>query len=76
MYEKLFEAKMYCELYDSDKMKRSLNEACASLSEYLDYRKCAEYDFFTNWYRGDLKMNVKHRLYDTKRLLGQTPDFE
>ena len=74
-YVNLYDAKIYCDSYNSDKMKESLNKACISLSEYLYARKCAEYGFFENWYRGDLKMNVKHKLYDTKRLLGQTPDF-
>ena len=56
-------------------MKESLNSACRNLEEYLNYRKCAEYGIFENWYRGDLKMNVKMHLYNTKRLLGQTPDY-
>lgn len=75
-YVNLYEAKEYCDQYKSEEMKKSLNQACSSLKDYLDYRKCAEYGYFTNWYIGDLKMNIKHKLYDTKRLLGQTPDFE
>lgn len=74
-YLKLYEAKRYCDLYESAKMKASLTAACESLEAYLNYRKCAEYGIFESWYRGDLKMNVKQRLYDTKRLLGQTPNF-
>ena len=74
-YVNLYEAKRYCDLYESEKMKTSLNEASRNLEEYLRYRKCAEYGIFANWYRGDLKMNVKQRLYDTRRLLGQTPEF-
>lgn len=74
-YVNLYEAKHYCDLYESEKMKDSLNSACRSLEEYLNYRKCAEYGIFENWYRGDLKMNVKMHLYNTKRLLGQTPDY-
>lgn len=74
-YTNLYEAKMYCDLYKSEEMKKSLSHACESLKEYLDLRKCAEYGYFANWYRGDLKMNIKHKFYDTKRLLGQTPDF-
>ncbi len=74
-YVNLYEAKKYCELYESEKMTNSLNAAAQSLEEYLKYRKRAEYGIFENWYRGDLKMNVKQHLYNTKRLLGQTPDF-
>ncbi len=74
-YVNLYEAKQYCDFYESEKMKASLNSACRNLEEYLNYRKCAEYGIFENWYRGDLKMNVKQKLYDTVRLLGQTPDF-
>lgn len=74
-YVNIYEAKQYCDLYESEKMKASLNSACRSLEGYLHYRKCAEYGVFKNWYRGDLKMNVKQKLYDIKRLLGQTPDF-
>ena len=74
-YVNLYEAKMYCDLYESENMKASLNSACRSLEEYLQYRKCAEYGVFKDWYRGDLKMNIKQRLYYTKRFLGQAPDF-
>ena len=74
-YVNLYEAKQYYDSYDSEKMKASLNAACRSIEEYLCYRKCAEYMNFKDWYRGDLKINVKQKLYDTKRLLGQTPDF-
>lgn len=72
----LYEAKIYCDLYDSEKMKNSLKISCRNLEEYLEYRKCAEYGVFENWYRGDLKMNVKQHLYNTKRLLGQTPEYK
>ena len=72
-YVYLYEAKEYYELDDNENMQSSLNLACESLEEYLSLRKCAEYDGFENWYRGELKMNVKQRLYDTRRLLGQTP---
>ncbi len=52
-YVYLYEAKQYCDLYESEKMKASLNAARRSLEEYLRYRKCAEYGIFENWYRGD-----------------------
>ncbi len=74
-YVNLYEAKCYCDMYESEKMKSALNAACESLEEYLKYRKCAEYGIFENWYRGDLKLNVKQKLYATKELLGQTPDL-
>ena len=57
---------------NSDGMKRLLNEACDALTEYLEYRKCAEYGEFENWYRGEIKLDVKQKLYDTQRLLGQS----
>lgn len=74
-YVNVYEAKQYCDQYESEKMIESLNRACKSLEEYLSFRKCAEYGIFEDWYRGDLKMNVKQYYYDTKRLLCQTPDF-
>ena len=50
-------------------MRTQLNAACEGLEEYLSLRTCAEYGDFKNWYRGELKMNVKQRLYDTRQLL-------
>ena len=46
-----------------------------SLEDYLDFRRCAEYGDFENWYRGDLKTDVKQKLYNTKKLLGHSPEF-
>ena len=74
-YVHIYEAKQYRQTLESERMKESLREACQCLEKYLEYRKCAEYGIFENWYRGDLKMDIKQKLYDTKRLLGQTPDF-
>lgn len=74
-YVALHEAKTYRDERDGANMKKRLHEACGYLLEYLDYRKRAEYGDFEHWYRGDLKMDVKQRLYDTMRLLGQTPDM-
>jgi len=70
----LCEAKKCYEDGDGDGMKAKLTKACESLEEYLSMRSCAEYGEFKNWYRGELKMNVKQQLYNTKRLLGQTPN--
>lgn len=75
-YVHVYEAKGYRDVQDGERMRESLQKACQSLNHYLEYRKCAEYGIFENWYRGDLKMNIKQKLYDTKRLLGQTPDFQ
>lgn len=72
-YINLYEAKRFCELRKSEEFKAAVNAACECLETLLEYRKCAEYGEFENWYRGDLKMNVKQHLYDTKGLLGQTP---
>ena len=72
-YINLYDAKKYCDLRQSEDFKASLNKACESLEKLLEHRKCAEYGIFENWYRGDTKMNVKQHLYDTRRLLGQTP---
>ena len=69
------EAKLYCDKNDSQSMIQSLQEASRSLEEYLVIRKKAEYGNFKNWYRGDLKMNVKQRLFATKQLMGQTPNI-
>jgi len=74
-YVNLYEAKKYYDMCESEKMRDSLNAACESLEEYLSYRKCAEYGIFENWYRGEIKMNIKQNLFNTKMLLGQTPDF-
>lgn len=74
-YVSLYEGKVYRDLCDGENMVKSLKAAARYLGEYLEYRKCAEYGKFENWYRGDLKMNVKQRLYDTMKTFGQTPDF-
>ncbi len=74
-YTKLYEARLSYFENNSEQVKALLDDACQSLEEYLKYRKCAEYGVFDNWYRGDTKMNVWQRLYDTRRLLGQTPNI-
>lgn len=74
-YVYLYDAKVFCDRMDSAGMIASLKNACRSLEEYLRYRTCAEYGEFAHWFRGDTKMNVKQRLFDTCTLLGQTPDF-
>ncbi|MBQ9714615.1 MAG: glycosyl hydrolase 115 family protein [Clostridia bacterium] len=69
-YVCLYEAKECYDVGENKKSQALLNAACESLEEYLSLRKCAEYGEFENWYRGELKMNVKQRLYRTKQLLG------
>lgn len=73
-YVNIYEAKIYRHECNSEAMKKSLYTACSCLETYLEYRKCAEYGDFKNWYRGDLKMEIRQRLTATRRLLGQTPD--
>ena len=65
----LYEAKIAYDQKDNASMRTQLNAACEGLEEYLSLRTCAEYGDFKNWYRGELKMNVKQRLYDTRQLL-------
>lgn len=60
----VYEAKKKCDLYESEGMKKLLIAAYENLKEYLDYRKCAEYGEFENWYRGELKLNIKQFLFD------------
>ena len=69
----VYEAKQAYDSGDGTQTIAKLNGACECLEEYLSARKCAEYGEFENWYRGDLKNNVKQRLLDGRRLLGQTP---
>ncbi len=74
-FANVYEAKVFCDKLDTENMKNSLQTACKSLEEYLNFRKCAEYGEFENWYRGDLKTDVKQKLYNTKKLLGHSPDL-
>ncbi len=74
-YIKLFEAKLCYDEGRDEEVLLLLQDAREALSEYLEYRKCAEYGEFANWYRGDTKMNVKGLLFDTDFLMGVTPEF-
>jgi len=74
-YVCLYDAKRFCDRMDSVHMISSLQNACSSLEEYIRYRTCAEYGEFSDWFRGDTKMNVKQCLMDTCKLLGQVPAF-
>lgn len=66
----LYEAKKYFDDNDADGTKHSLKKACDILEQYLTARECAEYGIFKNWYRGDVKMNIKHCLAETKGIMG------
>ena len=68
-YVCLFEAKKCYDQKDSETMQKFLRDACESLEEYLSARTCAEYGEFKNWYRGDIKINVKQKLFNTRQLL-------
>lgn len=71
-YVALYEAKQCYERAESEQMRERLNIACFAIEECLEYRKCAEYGIFENWYRGDVKLDTKRVLMETRRLLGQT----
>ena len=68
-YVDLYEAKLCYDNKNIEEMQKLLKRACATLEEYLELRKCAEYGEFENWYRDELKMNVKEKLDITKQLL-------
>ena len=70
-YVCLYEAKLCHKKGEKGEMQAKLELACESLEEYLSLRKVAEYGEFENWYRGELKMNVKQKLENTKRLLNK-----
>jgi hypothetical protein len=74
-YINVYKAREFCLKSEAESMKKALAAACKALEEYLDFRKCAEYGEFKNWYRGDLKMNIAQHLLDTYRRLGQTRNF-
>lgn len=66
----LYEAKLCYDANDGKGMRNHIKEACEVLNKYLETRQCAEYGSFKNWYRGDVKMGIRSRLADTRRLLG------
>ena len=72
-YLLLFQAKKaYDRREQSDNVTELLERACQCLEELLEYRKRAEYGIFENWYRGEIKINIKNCLACTLRLLGRT----
>ena len=72
-YINLYEARASFAKMEAEQFRNSLEKACESLENLLAHRKCAEYGIFENWYKGDLKMNIKQRLYDTRAIACQTP---
>ncbi len=74
-YINVYKAREFCLKSEAESMKKALTAACKALEDHLDFRKCAEYGEFKNWYRGDLKMNIAQHLLDTYRRLGQTRNF-
>lgn len=68
-YVYVYEAKLCHDAKETDKMQCLLRDACACLEEQLELRKCAEYGNFENWYRGERKVNFKHKLDVTRALL-------
>ena len=70
-YVGIYEAKLCFDKGEKEKMKALLQAACDCLEEYLSCRKVAEYGEFVGWYKGEKKLNVKKRLYDTQQLLKQ-----
>ena len=49
-------------LYSCQENKEKLKQATNFINSILEYRKCAEYNEFKNWYRGDIKLKP-HNLY-------------
>jgi len=74
-YVYLYAAKRYYDQADCANMISALKNACTCLEEHLHFRTCAEDGIFQHWFRGDTKMNIKQCLFETCKLLGQTPDF-
>ena len=68
-YVRLYEAKCCYDRGEEEKSQTLLREACESLEEYLALRKVAEYGDFVNWYKGEIKLNVQQKLFNTKQLL-------
>lgn len=70
-YINIFEAQNYWINNDIKNSNSKLQKACEILENYLEIRKCAEYGKFENWYREEIKFNIKSRLQCTKEILGQ-----
>lgn len=75
-YLYLYTAKCHYDVWDGENAEKYLILARETVMQYLTYRKCAEYGEFANWYRGDIKMNVKHLLVRLDYLLGRTPEMQ
>lgn len=56
---------------DNGEYETCVKKACESMGELLEFRKCAEYGVFENWYRGDIKMKLWDAFEKTKELLAK-----
>ena len=54
---------------NSERRKDKLTNAIKHINNILDYRKCAEYGDFKNWYRGDTKLNTKNLITLTQEVV-------
>ena len=54
---------------NSEKRKEKLTNAIKHINNILDFRKCAEYGDFKNWYRGDTKLNTKNLITLTQEVI-------
>lgn len=68
-YEALYLAKKAYDKDDKQEYTAKVKTAIESLERLVEFRKCAEYGVFQNWYRGDDKMTIKKALEKTKGLL-------
>lgn len=63
----------YCLVYEAssntDTCKEKLKQALKCIENILEYRKCAEYGEFENWYRGDTKLNTKNLIKFTQETI-------
>ena len=49
--------------------KEKLKQAKNFINNILEYRKCAEYNEFKNWYRGDTKLKTAHLVSLTQEVI-------
>lgn len=63
----------YCAIYEAyqnpDECKEKLNQAINHIKNILEYRKCAEYGDFKDWYRGDTKLKTKSLISITQEVI-------
>lgn len=63
----------YCMVYEASQSaterKEKLKQAAEHINDILEYRKCAEYGDFENWYRGDTKLKTANLITLTQQLI-------